>query len=374
MGSRIAILALAVVSLLAQNNLQSADGQNWLNQGIQAYRNARYQEAIDAFQKAVDLNPANVSAHLYLATAYMSSYIPGATSPENSAKAERAETEFQRVLQLEPNDRIALASLASLYYQESLATQDQDEKLRKLDQSQDWYKKLTDVDPNNKETYYSLGVIAWAKSYPARMSARAQIGMRPEDPGPITNPAVRQELKSKYDRVVEEGISNLEKALQLDPKYDDAMAYMNLLIRARADLRDTPEEYRKDVASADQWVQKALDTKKEKGQNAASGGGGARATPQRIRVGGNVQEHNLISRVDPVYPTLALQARIQGTVRFSAIVGKDGRIVNLQLVSGHPLLVAAAQEAARQWVYKPTLLNGEPVEVVTQLDVNFQLQ
>jgi protein TonB len=96
-------------------------------------------------------------------------------------------------------------------------------------------------------------------------------------------------------------------------------------------------------------------------------------TPQRIRVGGNVQAANLVRKVTPVYPPLAKQARIQGTVRFTAIIGKDGTIQNLQLVSGHPLLVTAAQDAVRQWVYKPTLLNGEPVEVVTQIDVNFTL-
>jgi protein TonB len=97
------------------------------------------------------------------------------------------------------------------------------------------------------------------------------------------------------------------------------------------------------------------------------------ATPQRIRVGGNVQQANLIRRVTPQYPPLAKQARIQGVVKFTAIIGKDGTIQNLQLVSGHPLLVPAATEAVKQWVYKPTLLNNEPVEVITQIDVNFTL-
>jgi periplasmic protein TonB len=96
-------------------------------------------------------------------------------------------------------------------------------------------------------------------------------------------------------------------------------------------------------------------------------------TPQRIRVGGNVQQANLIKQPKPVYPPLAKQARIQGTVRFNAIIGKDGTIQNLQLVSGHPLLAPSAREAVRQWVYRPTLLNGEPVEVQTQIDVNFTL-
>jgi protein TonB len=94
---------------------------------------------------------------------------------------------------------------------------------------------------------------------------------------------------------------------------------------------------------------------------------------QRIRVGGNVQQANLIRKITPIYPPLAKQARIQGTVRFTAIIGKDGSIQNLQLVSGHPLLVPAAQDAVRQWLYRPTLLNGEPVEVITQIDVNFTL-
>ena len=96
-------------------------------------------------------------------------------------------------------------------------------------------------------------------------------------------------------------------------------------------------------------------------------------TPTRIRVGGNVQAINLINKVTPVYPQLAKQARIQGSVHFTAFIGKDGHIENLQLIGGHPLLVDAAQDAVKQWVYKPTLLNGQPVEVVTQIDVNFTL-
>jgi protein TonB len=95
--------------------------------------------------------------------------------------------------------------------------------------------------------------------------------------------------------------------------------------------------------------------------------------PSSIRVGGNVQAANILKQVKPPYPPLARQARIQGTVKFNAVIGKDGRIQNLQLISGHPLLVAAATQAVEQWVYKPTLLNGEPVDVITTIDVNFTL-
>jgi periplasmic protein TonB len=100
----------------------------------------------------------------------------------------------------------------------------------------------------------------------------------------------------------------------------------------------------------------------------------APAAPQRIRVGGNVQEARLSKKVVPTYPPLARSARISGVVRFNAVIGTDGRIQNLQLVSGHPLLVPSAQAAVTQWIYQPTLLNGEPVEVMTQIDVNFTLQ
>jgi protein TonB len=98
-----------------------------------------------------------------------------------------------------------------------------------------------------------------------------------------------------------------------------------------------------------------------------------KAAPQRIRVGGNVQKANLINAPKPSYPPLAKQARIQGTVKLNAIIDKEGLIQQLTVVSGHPLLIPAALEAVKQWRYKPTLLNSEPVEVITQIDVNFTL-
>ena len=97
------------------------------------------------------------------------------------------------------------------------------------------------------------------------------------------------------------------------------------------------------------------------------------ATPQRIKVGGNVQSARLVRQPRPVYPPLAKQARISGVVKLGAIISKDGTIQHLEVISGHPLLVPAALEAVKQWVYQPTLLNGEPVEVQTQIDVNFTL-
>lgn len=94
---------------------------------------------------------------------------------------------------------------------------------------------------------------------------------------------------------------------------------------------------------------------------------------ERTRLGGNVLEAKIISRKIPVYPKLALQVRLQGVVTFTAIIARDGTIQQLQLVSGHPLFIEAATEAVRQWRYRPTLLNGEPVEVVAPIEVKFIL-
>ena len=97
------------------------------------------------------------------------------------------------------------------------------------------------------------------------------------------------------------------------------------------------------------------------------------ATPQRVRVSQGVSQGLLVKRVQPAYPPLARQARIQGTVVLHAVISKDGSIENLQLVSGHPMLAPAAIDAVKQWKYKPYLLNGEPVEVETEVLVNFTL-
>jgi protein TonB len=92
-----------------------------------------------------------------------------------------------------------------------------------------------------------------------------------------------------------------------------------------------------------------------------------------VAVSRGVQAAKLIRQVNPRYPPLAKQARISGTVRLTAIIGRDGAIERLQVISGHPLLAPAALEAVKQWVYRPTLLNEVPVEVITQIDVNFTL-
>jgi len=305
---------------------------------------------------------------MYLGTAYMSQWIPDATSPESVTLADQARAEFRKVLEYDPRNASAYSSLAFLAYSEAGGPLSPAVRTGKFDEAVEYHKRVVEIDPQNKLSFYSLGVIGWRKFYPELMQARERLGMKPEDPGPLPDANARVDLMNRFGSLLNESIRSLERALEIDPQYDEAMAYMNLLVRERADLRDTPEEYARDIRTADEWVQKTLDTKRAKAAVTPPP-----PVPDRIRVGGNVQSQNLITKVTPVYPQEAKDARIQGTVRLTALIGKDGRILNLQLVSGHPLLVPSAQEAVRQWVYRPTLLNGQPVEVVTQIDVNYTL-
>jgi tetratricopeptide (TPR) repeat protein len=281
MKSKLFTLAIGALILLGTgcDKLRSRDR---LNRGVQAYKSARYADAVDFFKEAVALDPANLNGRLYLATAYMSQYIPGAESPENLQVAKQAKEEFLKVLDKDANDKTALASLASLSYQQAQGMPDLDAKLKKLDEAKEWYLKLIAADPQNKEAFYSLGVIDWVKWYAAWMRTRADAGMKPEEPGPFKDKKVKDQLKDQYGAIIEDGIKNLQKALYIDPNYDDAMAYMNLLIRERADLVESPDQYKKDIDTADGWVQKALDTKKMKAaKEAAKSAGGIIAEPSK---------------------------------------------------------------------------------------------
>jgi tetratricopeptide (TPR) repeat protein len=265
-------LAAAVSLMLLGTGCEKLRARDALNKGVMMYKGAKYAEAVEFFKTSVELDPTFPTARLYLATAYMSQYIPGADSPENTQMAQAAEENFKKVLEQNPSDKIAVASMASLYYSQAQGQQSLDAKLAKLDEARQWYEKLAQVDPQNKEAFYSLGVIVWAKWYPALMAARAKLNMKPEDPGPLKDKELKQELKDKWSTTIDDGLKSLEKALAIDNQYDDAMAYMNLLIRERADLAETPEQYKKDIEAADAWVQKALEAKKIKAAKQPSAG------------------------------------------------------------------------------------------------------
>ena len=252
-------ILLVVVSLAVALLLASATGctklraRDQLNKGVQAYENAEYTKAVDYFKKSVDLEPTFTTARLYLATAYMSQYIPGADSPENLEMVEAARREFAKVLETDPKNTVAIASIASLYFHQ-----------QEFEEAEEWNKKLIAADPQYKAGYYTLGVIAWTRTFQVRMAARAELGMKPEDPGPLKDKKVREEVRARNLPIVDEGLQYLENAIEIDPEYDDAMAYLNLLHRERADLLDTREEFDKETEIADNWVDKTLEVKKIK--------------------------------------------------------------------------------------------------------------
>ena len=335
-----------------------------LNMGVTEFKQGNYAAATELFRRAIDLGSSNVNAHLYLGTALQMQFVPFDQSPENQKFADQAKEEYRKVLDRDSGNTLALSSLATLAYNQ-----------KKFDESREWYRKVIAVDPNNKVAYYTLGVIAWMEWLPVDRQARTDSGQN-FNQGPIGNARLRNDLRAKWMPSLDEGIQNVQTALRIDPQYDDAMSYLNLLIRYRADLLDTPEEYKIESERADIWVQKAVDTKRAK--NASSQpqpaveerpSNGEKA----IRIGGAIAQANLVTKVEPVYPALARQARITGTVRLRVIIDPDGHVENVTLMAGHPLLVQSAMEAVKQWVYKPTVLNGQPVKVATMVEVTFAL-
>ncbi len=255
------LLAIAALAVFA-SGCQKLKARDQLNKGVQAFKNAQYPQAVERFKTAVELDPTFATARLYLATAYMQQYIPGADSPDNVKMAEAANDQFQQVLNQDPKNTLAMASIASLLFNE-----------KKLDEAGQWYQKLIAVDPRNKEAFYTLGVIAWTKALVANGEARAKLGMKPDDPGPLKDKKVRDEVAAKNAAVIDDGIKNLDKSLAIDPEYDDAMAYENLLYRQKADLEDSSEAYKQDIDKANDFFQKTIDTRKIKAERKPTGGG-----------------------------------------------------------------------------------------------------
>lgn len=258
-----ALVCAAALAVLA-SGCEKLRARDHLNKGVAAFKGAKFADAAEHFRQAVELDPEFATPRLYLATAYMQQYIPGAESPENLEMARKANEEFMNVLQNDPTNKLAIESLASLRYTQAQGLADLSAKLAKLDEAREWYEKLVQVDPQSKSGWYSLAVITWLKWYPEYKQARDKMGMKPEEPGPLKDKKVKEELKAKWLGQLNAAIGHLEKALAVDPEYDDAMAYMNLLIRQKADLADTKEETAAQVKIADEWIQKALEAKKIK--------------------------------------------------------------------------------------------------------------
>lgn len=269
----LAALTLAVISSMGCDKLRARDQ---LNKGVESYKNSHYEQAIDHFQHAVELDPSLINARMYLATAYVSQYIPGVDSPDNLRTAQQAIDEYQKVIDGNPprDQKVnAAKGIAYLYLNE-----------KNWEQAKKYYRMASELDPNDPEPYYSIGVIDWTACYQPRMEERAKLGMKPEEHLNAKNKdqaKVCQELKEKNTPAITEGIDSLDKAIQLRPDYDDAMAYLNLMYREKADVEcDDPAAREEDLKTADHWVDETLRVKKVKAEKAAQSSAGGITTDQ----------------------------------------------------------------------------------------------
>ena len=245
------------------NKLKARD---LLNKGVAAFKNGQYDTAVEDFKQAKDLDPGLVVARLYLATAYATQYIPGAPSEQNMRLGNQAVNEFKEVLQIDPNNLSAIDGIGSIVFQMAGTPYEP----KKFEESKSYHQKHIDLKPTDPEPYYWIGVIDWTLSFRANGELRAEynknnIKKQVKDDQPLPS-SVRSEYVSKYGTMVDEGIADLQKAIQLRPDYDDAMAYLNLLYRRKADMVEAADERASLIKQADDLVDKVKEIKQRRAE------------------------------------------------------------------------------------------------------------
>jgi tetratricopeptide (TPR) repeat protein len=256
MKKSLQMLALMVIGLavLSTTGCDKLRARSELNKGVQAFKSSHPEQAVDHFQKATQLDPSLLNARIYLATAYATQYTPGADTPDNNQMGQQAIDTYKAVLDQDPKNVNSVKGIAYLFLQ-----------MKKFSDAKDYYRKAITLDPNDPEPYYSVAVIDWTEAYLPRMEERGKLGLKPEQP--LSDKKVCHMLLEKNSDPVKDGISMLEQALKLRPDYDDAMAYLNLLYRERADLQcDDPAARASDLKEADKWVEQTMATKKAKAE------------------------------------------------------------------------------------------------------------
>jgi tetratricopeptide (TPR) repeat protein len=254
LSARIPVMAAVVAVLLGSttgcNKLKARDQ---LGKGVQAFKNARYEEAVDHFQNAIALDPDYAQAKLYLATSYSYQVVPNLDTPDNLKIAQKALDGFNQVLSKDPNDLTALKQIASI-----------DRNIKKLDEAKEYEKKVIALDPNDPEAYYTIGVVDWMQAYKNSIAILAAEGLTEDGNGNVKkSKAACEKMKAQNTANVAEGMEFLQKAVDLNKTYDDAMQYLNLTYRRKADLECPDDAARKaDLAKADEWSQKAMGARK----------------------------------------------------------------------------------------------------------------
>ena len=266
--SRTANRAFALVALLILaagvsgcNKLRARD---LLNKGVAAFKEGQFDKSVEFFKEAKELDPDLMNARLYLATAYASQYIPGAPSDENVQRGTAAINEFKGVLEKDPNNLSAIDGIGSILFQMS----GQPFNPQKFQESKTYHQKHIDLKPTDPEPYYWIGVIDWTLSYRDNLVKRgnwrlAHPGKPLKDEDPMPND-IRDSYIKDNGQMIDEGIDDLKKALELRPDYDDATAYLNLLLRRKADEASSPDERASLLKQADDLVEKAKEIKQKK--------------------------------------------------------------------------------------------------------------
>lgn len=256
-----AVLCGALVLITGCNKLKARDQ---LNKGVEAFKTAHYEDAIAHFQQATALDPTLPMARLYLATAYAQQVVPNLQTPENLKDANMAIQNFQKVLDQDPNNINALKGIASLYL-----------NTEQFDKAKEYQNKVLAIDPSDATAEYTIGVIDWTIAYKNAIPVRQSFGLH-DNGDPIKDKKACAALAEKNGPIIQQGLDALNKAVQLRPNYDDAMAYINLLYRRKADIECGDDAARKaDLATANDWVQKAIAARKanvEKANAAANKG------------------------------------------------------------------------------------------------------
>jgi predicted Zn-dependent protease len=255
-------LAGMVLSMSGCNQLEARDQ---LNKGVDAYKSARYEEAIDHFQRATQLDPSLPMAKTYLATALAQNVVPGVTTPENLKTANQAIEIFQEVLSKDPSDVNSMKQIAGIYF-----------SLKNLDQAEEWQKKVLAVDPKDPEAAYTVGVIDWTKAHENKLKVLQEAGLNDDGKGNVKAPKkVMEPLAKENAPLVEEGLQYLNQAVANRANYDDAMQYLNLIYRNKADVDyGNAAAVNDDLAQAQDWTSKAMSTRKANEAKKNSGPGG----------------------------------------------------------------------------------------------------
>jgi tetratricopeptide (TPR) repeat protein len=261
---RAAALAALAVLAVAASGCSKLKARDLLNKGVAAFKNGQSDAAIEDFKQAKEADPDLLNARLYLATAYASLYIPGAPSAENLARGNQAVSEFKEVLDKDSNNLSAIDGIGSILFQ--MGGQPFDAK--KFEESKSYHQRHIQLKPDDPEPYYWIGVIDWTLAFRANGEMRMaynkdNIKKQVKDTDPLPS-AVRADYASKYGPFIEEGIADLEKAITLRPDYDDAMAYLNLLYRRKADMVEAPDERANLLKQADDLVDKVKEIKQKR--------------------------------------------------------------------------------------------------------------